>query len=133
LPNHGRRIRRRTVLALFSGIPLLASSVAPVPSGAAGNVTVAADTATLDAPQGIKFHLEAQAQEAEIAALALLYRPAAAVITRRSEIPIARGQRVALDYTLDTQSPFLPPVWTWSTAGVSSSAMVPRWSRRRGH
>lgn len=89
-------------LSVFPAIPVS-------PARAAGAVTVAASTAMPDFPQGITFHLEASAQNAEIAHVALLYHPAAAPTVERIEIPTERGSRVALNYMLDTQSRYLPP------------------------
>ncbi len=95
------------------GSLLVALTVFPAiigsPARAAGTVTVAASTATPDFPQGITFHLEASAQDAEIAQVALLYHPVAAPTVQRIAIPTERGSHIALDYALDTQVRYLPP------------------------
>ncbi|MCA1670055.1 MAG: hypothetical protein LC793_22245, partial [Thermomicrobia bacterium] len=76
---------------------------------AAGSVAVTASTATPDFPRKIAFHLEASAQGAEIARVALLYHPTATPIVQRVSVSAERGAHVALDYALDTQARFLPP------------------------
>jgi hypothetical protein len=103
-------MHRRTLLALLAGAPLFALPGSPTPPvAAAGSVGVTKATATPDVPQGITFHLEAQAQNAEIIDLWLLYHPTVDPVTRRVSVPIERGSRLTLDHLLDTQVPFLPP------------------------
>jgi hypothetical protein len=98
----------RDARRLFLLLALL-MAISSSPTRAAGTVTVAASTATPDFPQSIAFHLEASAQGAEIARVALLYHPVAMPTVKRIEIPTERGSRVTLDYALDTQSRYLPP------------------------
>ena len=75
---------------------------------AAGSVAVAASTATAHAPQNITFHLDASGQGAEIAAVWLLYHAVGTPTVQRVRVPAERGTHVALDYTLNTQVPYLP-------------------------
>jgi hypothetical protein len=105
-----RRNNRRLPLSILLLVALFALPiVAGRPARAAGTVAITTSTATPDAPQSISFHLEANAQGAEIAQVALLYHPTAMPAVERIGIPVDRGSRVALDYVLDTQVHFLPP------------------------
>ncbi len=104
------RRRRMTVLPLL--FCLLASPasalLAPI-DAAAAPVTVGASTATPHFPQNIAFHLEASAASGEITAVNLLYHAANTPVTKRVRVPVERGQRIGLDYALDTQTDFLAP------------------------
>lgn len=102
--------RRAIILPLL--ICLLASPAAAVlsPLGAASpTVNVGASTATPHFPDTITFHLEASAVTGEIAAVNLLYHAVNTPVTKRVRVPIERGQRIRLDYALDTQTDFLAP------------------------
>ncbi|MCA1726060.1 MAG: hypothetical protein LC748_17795, partial [Thermomicrobia bacterium] len=70
---------------------------------------VSASTATPHFPQNIAFHLESSAASGEITGLNLLYHAANTPVTKRVRVPIERGQRIKLDYALDTQTDFLAP------------------------
>jgi hypothetical protein len=104
-------MRRRRVLLLPLVVCLLASPARALltPIGAAAPVTVSASTATPHFPQNIAFHLEAGAASGEITAVNLLYHAANTPVTKRVRVPAERGQRISLDYALDTQADFLPP------------------------
>ncbi|MGI8690248.1 MAG: peptidase MA family metallohydrolase [Thermomicrobiales bacterium] len=106
LTRYARRVS--LLFALLLALAALPVSLPP-PARAAGAVTVAASTAAPDFPQHIAFHLEASAQGAEIARVALLYHPVATPTVERIAIPTERGSHVALDYALDTQDHYLPP------------------------
>ncbi len=104
-----RHARRASFLfALLAALTVFPAIIGS-PARAAGTVAVAASTATPNFPQGIAFHLEASAQGAEIAQVALLYHPMAAPTVQRIAIPTERGSHIALDYALDTQAYYLPP------------------------
>ncbi len=100
---------RHTSIAVLLLIALAAPLIPGVAVRAAGSVAVTTSTATAHAPQSIAFHLEANAQGAEIAAVWLLYHAVGTPAARRVHVPAERGTRLALDYTLGTQSPYLPP------------------------
>ncbi len=76
---------------------------------AAGPVTVTASTATPSFPQNIKFHLEAGAMGGEITGVSLLYHAARTPSDHRVRVSSERTATIKLDYTLDTQTNFLPP------------------------
>ncbi len=105
-------MRRRRVGILALLICLLAAPAASVlsPIGAASaTVNVSANTATPHFPDNVAFHLEATAVSGEIASVNLLYHAANTPVTKRVRVPVERGQRIKLDYALDTQSEFLAP------------------------
>ena len=105
-------MNRRRIFILPLMLCLLASPASAVlsPIGAAATpVTVSASTATPHFPQNIAFHLEANAASGEITALNLLYHAANTPVTKRVRVPVERGQRIGLDYALDTQTDFLAP------------------------
>jgi hypothetical protein len=97
-----------TSIAIILLATLAASSIPGAAVGAVGSVAVAASTATAHAPQNITFHLEASAQGGEIAAVWLLYHAVGTPAVKRVRVPAERGSRVTLDYTLDTQVPYVP-------------------------
>ncbi|MCA1670506.1 MAG: hypothetical protein LC793_24625, partial [Thermomicrobia bacterium] len=105
-------MNRRRVIVLSLLICLLASPATAVlsPLGAATNsVAVSVRTATAHFPDTIAFHLEASAVSGEIASLNLLYHAANTPVTKRVRVPVERGQRIKIDYALDTQTDFLAP------------------------
>jgi len=105
-------MNRRRIFILPLMLCLLAAPASAVlsPIGAAATpVTVSASTATPHFPQNIAFHLEANAASGEITALNLLYHAANTPVTKRVRVPVERGQRIGLDYALDTQTDFLAP------------------------
>ncbi|MDQ6603529.1 MAG: peptidase MA family metallohydrolase [Chloroflexota bacterium] len=105
-------MNRRRIFIVPLMLCLLASPASAVlsPIGAAATpVTVSASTATPHFPQNIAFHLEANAASGEITALNLLYHAANTPVTKRVRVPVERGQRIGLDYALDTQTDFLAP------------------------
>ena len=102
-----RGIRQIPVTILL----LMTFAVSLLPGGAVravGTVAVAASTATAHAPQTISFHLDASGQGSEIAAVWLLYHAVGVPTVERIRVPAERGTRVTLDYTLNTQVPFIP-------------------------
>lgn len=102
--------RRAIILPLL--ICLLASPATAVlsPLGAASpSVNVSASSATPHFPDNITYHLEATAVTGEIAAVNLLYHAVTTPVTKRVRVPVERGQRIRLDYALDTQTDFLAP------------------------
>jgi hypothetical protein len=103
---------RRRVIVLSLLICLLASPATAVLSplsAAADAVTVGTSTATAHFPDTIAFHLEAEAASSEIASVSLLYHAANTPVIQRVPVPAERGQRITLDYALDTQTDFLAP------------------------
>jgi hypothetical protein len=105
-------MNRRRVIVLSLQICLLAS---PAPailsplSAAADAVTVGTSTAMAHFPDTIAFHLEAAAASSEITSVSLLYHAANTPVIQRVPVPAERGQRITLDYALDTQTDFLAP------------------------
>ena len=102
--------RRAIILPLL--ICLLASPATAVlsPLGAASpTVSVAVSTATAHFPDNITFHLEASAATGEIAGANLLYHAVNTPVVKRVRVPVERGQRIRLDYALDTKTDFLSP------------------------
>ncbi len=114
-------MNRRRMIVLPLLLCMLASPartlLAPI-SVAAAPITVSASTATPHFPQNIAFHLEARATAAEITAVNLLYAAANTPVTKRVPVPVERGQQIALDYALDTQTELLAPgldiVYRWA-------------------
>jgi hypothetical protein len=78
-------------------------------ASAAGAVAVTNTSAKPQFPSSIAFHLEASAASGEITDVSLLYHAAGTLTTKRVPVPAERGQKVKLDYSLDTQTDFLPP------------------------
>ncbi len=76
---------------------------------AAGAVAVTNTSAKPQFPTAIAFHLEASAASGEITAVSLLYHAAGTLTTKRVPVPVERGQKIKLDYSLDTQNDFIPP------------------------
>ncbi len=102
--------RRMIVVPLLFCLLASPTSVLLSPIGAAApTVNVSASTATPHFPQNIAFHLESSAASGEITGLNLLYHAANTPVTKRVRVPIERGQRIKLDYALDTQTDFLAP------------------------
>ena len=102
----------RRVVALSLLLCLLASPAGAMlsPVGAAASaVTVSASTATAHFPDNIAFHLEAAATGSDITGVNLLYHAANTPVIKRIPVSSERGQRIKLDYTLDTQTDFLAP------------------------
>jgi hypothetical protein len=127
-------VNRRRVIALSLLICLIASPATAVlsPLGAATRgVTIGANTATAHFPDTIDFHLEAATDSGEIAGVSLLYHAANTPITKRVPVPAERGQRIRLDYALDTQTDFLPPGldieyrWAFTLAGGTQVRSAP--------
>ena len=104
-------MNRRRIFILPLMLCLLASPASAVlsPIGAAAPVTISASTATPHFPQNIAFHLDANAASGEITAVNLLYHAANTPVTKRVRVPVERGQRIGVDYALDTQTDFLAP------------------------
>jgi hypothetical protein len=105
-------MNRRRVIVLSLLICLLASPATAVlsPLGAAASaVTVGTSTATAHFPDTIAFHLEAATVSGEITSVSLLYHAANTPVIKRVPVPAERGQRITLDYALDTQTDFLAP------------------------
>jgi len=105
-------VNRRWIVILPLLLCLLASPASAVlsPIGAAAPaVLVTASSATPHFPQNIAFHLEASANSGEITSVNLLYHAANTPVMKRVRVPFERGQRVTLDYALDTQTDFLAP------------------------
>jgi hypothetical protein len=105
-------MNRRRVIVLSLLICLLASPATAVLSplsAAADAVTVGTSTATAHFPDTIAFHLEAAAASSEITSVSLLYHAANTPVIQRVPVPAERGQRITLDYALDTQTDFLAP------------------------
>jgi hypothetical protein len=105
-------MNRRRVIVLSLLICLLASPatalLSPL-SAAADALTVGTSTATAHLPDTIAFHLEAAAASSEITSVSLLYHAANTPVIQRVPVPAERGQRITLDYALDTQTDFLGP------------------------
>lgn len=76
---------------------------------AADAVSVTASAATSQFPKGIAFRLEAAAGSGEITSVNLLYRAAGVPTSKRVRVPTERGQRIRVDYLLDTQADYVPP------------------------
>ncbi len=104
-------MNRRRVVILSLLICLAASPAGAIfsPLGAAGAVTVSASTATPHFPDTIAFHLEAAAAAGEVTSVTLLYHAATTPVTMRVRVPVERGQRITVDYALDTHTDFLAP------------------------
>ncbi len=103
---------RRRIFILPLMLCLFASPASAVLSpigAAAAPVMMSASTATPHFPQNIAFHLDANALSGEITAVNLLYHAANTPVTKRIRVPVERGQRIGLDYALDTQTDFLAP------------------------
>jgi hypothetical protein len=102
--------RRVSILPLVLCLLAAPASALLAPMrAAAAPVTVSASAAMPHFPQNITFHLEASAPSGEITAVNLLYHAANTPVTKRVRVPAERGQRISLDYALDTQADFLPP------------------------
>jgi hypothetical protein len=78
-------------------------------ASAAGAVAVTNTSAKPQFPTAITFHLEASAASGEITAVNLLYHAVGTLTTKRVPVPVERGQKIKLDYSLDTQNDFIPP------------------------
>lgn len=96
-----------TVIISLLGLPI--ASPTQHSALAAGAVSVTASTATPQFPQAIGFHLEASAGSGEITGINLLYHAAGVPTSKRVRVPAERGQRIKVDYRLDTQADFLSP------------------------
>lgn len=102
--------RRVIILSLLISLLASPAGAALSPIGAASSaVTVSASTATAHFPDNIAFHLEASSASGDIAAVNLLYHAVNTPVTKRVRVPVERGQRIKLDYALDTQTDFLAP------------------------
>jgi hypothetical protein len=76
---------------------------------AADAVTVTNTSAKPQFPTAIAFHLEASAAAGEITRVNLLYHAAGTLTMKLVPLHVERGQKVSLDYSLDTRTDFLPP------------------------
>lgn len=108
------RVVLSAILFSLLALPLISgtkySVLTPQSSAlAAGAVNVTANTVTPQFPKGIVFRLQATAGSDEITGVNLLYRAAGVPTAKRVRVPAERGQRITVEYTLDTQADFLPP------------------------
>ncbi|MDI3338915.1 MAG: peptidase MA family metallohydrolase [Sphaerobacter sp.] len=100
-------VRGRVSLALLLALLALAAPVLPQSTGAAP-LTVHANRAEPDFPNGITFHLHADAPQ-PVVRLELRYYPAHSLVTRVARPPAPGDRRVEVSHTVELRLTYLPP------------------------